>query len=812
MASVNVNGLKTNSWTKLRELHKIRLDVIFLQETKLNSPENTRDIIYRWHQISLGSSFLNPASAERSGGVGILLSHRATLLLKNCERVTSSAPTHRYIGISATLHDMPITLHSIYAPVQRGYRAPFFDALPVTFTSNEHVVGGDFNSYLDTSLDTNRYRNTTPEGARNLTIWMAQLGLRDIWRIQHPTLRTYTSPTNTARIDRILATQELASKCTTKIIGRLAGGDHSCPTATFTTAPPRIGKQRWQMPSWAAKMAAPQVRSILTRYSSLHSTSFNAQHFAAMMKDIVKTCRKVHTNATLHRSDRVARARHRWLQCHTIAVHEPTSENIRNAWEAKQQLQQITKETEELKLAMAFDSHLKHEETSSRKFFSRNRPRYVTTTIPGVQTSDGEISSEKQTIAHEHIRFWSQVFSHNGNGTETPPSAEQIKTAMEDIPIISRETRQDLDTPLSPTEIEATINRLAPYKSAGPDGLRAELFRQNSKVWSKVLAPLFEELLHTETPLPQTFTESIITLIYKKGNPNCPGNYRPISLINVIRKIMTGTINARLRIHLDAIVPYTQTGFIPGRSITENILLINDALHYARRRCPEAIVLSLDFAKAYDRVQWPFLFETLLTMGFGTRFCNAIRKIYQQRSTRLIINGELTEPFEITRGTQQGDPISPSLFILQSIPLCIALRKMDMTHGIPLTPGTTAPAAVCYADDTNIIARSPQHASELYNTAQKFCEALGARLNLDKCVAIAATGGGGNLPNGIRILENNETTQILGIPFGTSITRHQQIDRVIHKMMDKTAAWSKIGRTIKGKVTIARSILASTIW
>lgn len=135
-----------------------------------------------------------------------------------------------------------------------------------------------------------------------------------------------------------------------------------------------------------------------------------------------------------------------------------------------------------------------------------------------------------------------------------------------------------------------------------------------------------------------------------------------------------------------------------------------------------------------------------------------------------------------------------------------------MANGIPLPDGSSAPTGTFYADDSTLIARSPEHAVALYDSARMFCARSGAKIHPGKCVAIATGPAAQTLPNGIRILAPTKSTILLGIPVGTELTRAQQIEGVVCKMLQRCSAWQHIGRTLKGRVTVARSIILPTAW
>ena len=462
--------------------------------------------------------------------------------------------------------------------------------------------------------------------------------------------------------------------------------------------------------------------------------------------------------------------------------------------------------------AREFDKHFTEAERCSAFFLRRPRP-HRSMIIPGVKRQDGSTSINQSDISNAHKRYWSDIYSASSGGAESPPSTNNILTLTgTSLPKLPTHMAMKLEEEITEEDIVAQISRLPNNKAAGADGIRAELLKANPKLWARVLKPVFEKLTQEEQQLPRPLCESIIILIYKKGCPLDPCNYRPISLLSVLAKLLSGIHNARLRTTLTTIVPPEQTGFIPHRSISRNITLLQDAIFYAKRHHPSAIILSLDFQKAYDRVQWTVLKAILTELGFGPRWMSIVTAMYSERSARLSINGELSMPFELQRGVLQGDPLSPALFILHCMPLYSKLNAARQRHGIPLPHGPPAPVATFYADDTNLIAKCPNSAVCLYRIAEWFCKNSSAKQHPAKCIAIPTGPAPPTLPNGITIMNPSEHTTLLGVPMGMNVTRHQQTGNVIAKMIQRCNGWAHVGRTIEGKVTVARAMLLSTIW
>ncbi|CAA0824144.1 Unknown protein, partial [Striga hermonthica] len=164
--------------------------------------------------------------------------------------------------------------------------------------------------------------------------------------------------------------------------------------------------------------------------------------------------------------------------------------------------------------------------------------------------------------------------------------------------------------------------------------------------------------------MPESFTSTFIILIPKTSGPSFWSDYRPISLCNVTNKIISKILNSRLAPLLPHLVSPNQSGFIKDRVISDNILLaqemIHDISHANRKRTPN-LVLKLDMAKAYDRVEWSFLRKVLFWMGFPNHWINFVEACVEHCTFSVLINGRPMTFFPSTRGLRQGDPLSPSL-------------------------------------------------------------------------------------------------------------------------------------------------------
>ena len=158
-------------------------------------------------------------------------------------------------------------------------------------------------------------------------------------------------------------------------------------------------------------------------------------------------------------------------------------------------------------------------------------------------------------------------------------------------------------------------------------------------------------------PLNHTY----IALILKVKKPSDITKYRPISLCNVIYRIITKTIIDRLKQILHDIISPNQSAFIPNRLITENIIIGYKCLHKIRLRKGKkngVVALKLDISKAYNRVEWSFLEHAMYHLGFSKTWIELIMNCIFTSSFSMLINGAPKGLIQPQRGMRQGCPLS----------------------------------------------------------------------------------------------------------------------------------------------------------
>ncbi|XP_062157986.1 uncharacterized protein LOC133865579 [Alnus glutinosa] len=163
---------------------------------------------------------------------------------------------------------------------------------------------------------------------------------------------------------------------------------------------------------------------------------------------------------------------------------------------------------------------------------------------------------------------------------------------------------------------------------------------------------------------------------------------------------------------LDKIISPFQSAFVPGRLISDNILVAYEALHTMSSRMKGNKgfkAIKLNMSKAYDRVEWSFLEAMMLRLGFAVQWVQLIMRCVSSVSYAVLLNGSPFDVFSPSRGLRQGDHLSPYLFLLCAEGLSSLLSKAchdGLISGAPISARGVHLSHLLFADDSLLFCRS----------------------------------------------------------------------------------------------------------
>ncbi|GKC33644.1 putative RNA-directed DNA polymerase, eukaryota, reverse transcriptase zinc-binding domain protein [Tanacetum coccineum] len=325
-----------------------------------------------------------------------------------------------------------------------------------------------------------------------------------------------------------------------------------------------------------------------------------------------------------------------------------------------------------------------------------------------------------------------------------------------------------------------------------------------------------EEHFETSGNIANGCNPSFVVLIPKKGNPLGFSDYRPISLIGCVYKVISKLLASRLAKVIDTIIGPNQSSFIKGRQILDGCLIVNEIIRMASLEKQKLLLFKVDFKKAFDSVNWGFILDIMRQIGFRFKWRKWISSCLSLASISVLINGSPSKEFKMERGLRQGDPLSPYLFLLVvealQVTILEACRK-GVYNGVSLEYSRTNISLLQYADDALFFGEwSRLNAYNLIRVLKCFEKALGLKDNIDKSrlygvgvsrmdvEAVASSFGCeyGSLP-----------FIYLGLLVGSKMNRVAGWNVIVKRIKERLSSWKAKTLSIGGRLTLIRSILSS---
>ncbi|XP_057450751.1 uncharacterized protein LOC130742662 [Lotus japonicus] len=269
---------------------------------------------------------------------------------------------------------------------------------------------------------------------------------------------------------------------------------------------------------------------------------------------------------------------------------------------------------------------------------------------------------------------------------------------------------QLLEAAFSIDEIWEVVKNFDGNRAPGPDGFSMDFFK---KFWNLVkddLLNIFNDFYHSGR-IVKGLNSTFIALIPKGGQQEEISDYRPISLIGSVYKLLAKVLSVRLSLVLPGLLSQNQFAFTAGRQIADCSLIASEIVHSMSSRPEGGLLFKIDFAKAYDSVEWGFLLELLHEMGFGGRWIRWMQSCVSTASLAVLVNGSPSEFFTIQKGLRQGDPLSPLLFNIVANGMSCMLNQLlegDIPCGVEVASRLRI-NHLQFADDSLFFTDCDQH-------------------------------------------------------------------------------------------------------
>lgn len=368
---------------------------------------------------------------------------------------------------------------------------------------------------------------------------------------------------------------------------------------------------------------------------------------------------------------------------------------------------------------------------SQVKYQKRKREQSGTFTHPdgSAAAATAMVNHLKQVYNGEHL-----------NGNNTP-----IDFSSDTLPHTDALPGGDTDM-FSADHIEFYIKLLPQRKAPGVDHLRAEMLRPIKTQLAAILS-LFFQLCWAWGEVPSQLRHAQVFPIFKKGDPTSPGNYRPISLTSIIRKLLEMVIQSALKRYSPKL-DVAQGGFRTRRSALDQALCLHDLIqdYYNQHSCHYPIIAFLDIKAAYDTVDRNIIWKALRLSGTPLPLLGLLQHLFNSVTISVLIGNHTSSSFSPSTGVLQGSVLSPLLYsiYINNLPSMLRAYASPTTTTVAVPADTNDPTStttnvpinsLLFADDVAIFG-SKQEVKLMLEAAARHSLTLGYRWNPLKCAVL----------------------------------------------------------------------------
>ena len=494
----------------------------------------------------------------------------------------------------------------------------------------------------------------------------------------------------------------------------------------------------------------------------------------------------------------------------SVAEKAETLDNFQHIENLKTQLTKTREEKHKGHMVRSRVQWLQSGEKPTQFFCSLERKNFIDKTIRKISLDNGEVLTDQSKILSQIKEFYSVLFRNKDSDLQDVDLSEVIKN--DGVIRLTKTQAMSLEGPVTLSELGNALKSMKSNKTPGIDGFPSEFFKV---FWCKLkyLTLRAFNLCYKKGILSVTLRQSIINCIPKGDKPRqYLKNWRPISLLCVLYKLLSTVIANRLKGVLDHIISKSQSGFIQGRNICEVTRLIYDIMNYTENNKIDGLLMLIDFEKAFDSISWLFLYKVLDYLGFTPGYVQWIKLLNKDIRATVIQAGVKSDYIKIERGCKQGDPIAAYLFILCAQILTYLIEQNQDIKGILIDKEIR----LCqFADDTTLILDgSEKSLKAALNTIEIFGSFSGLKMNTSKTkvVWIGRKKHSKDKLNVSSKLDWGTTSfTLLGILFSSDLEKMPTLNYI--KAMEKSKIlinnWSKRLLTPLGKITVLKTFIIS---
>ena len=747
---------------------------------------------------------------------GLSNSRGVCILIKDLSQITITRQYRddygRLLVLDTDVSNTKITFINVYGPNIDD--SPFFDNISQilgNFDCESIVWGGDFNCVLDLNLDKKGGRHVTHgNSVKCIYDIMDEYNLVDVWRFQNPNLSRFTWHLGDAfcRLDFFLISNNLVvqtEKCT---ISPGFKTDHSAICLYLTPVNEIRGRGFWKFNTSLLndKIFVELIRNCIAENKLHYSNSLDPNTFWDFLKcqmrslSIYYSINKAKEHKTYEKN-----LIEKLNKLEESYDNHPSDSLLDMIKQCKEDLELLYQRKTDGAIIRSKSNWIEKGEKSTRYFLNLEKRNQRQKLITKIYNEKGEMVEGTKPIIHTIKEYYESMFC----SCDLPVVCfdDILPQECETYKLSVNESNQ-CEGLITMKELMDTLKTMKNNKTPGTDGFPCEFYKFFFKDLGEILLQSFNFSFQSgKMSLEQR--RAIINLIPKKSQDLLYlKNWRPISVLNTDYKLLTKCLAQRLKKVLDEIISSDQTGFIKGRYIGENIRIALDMIDYTNFNNTPGFMLLADIEKAFDKLEWSYMFQVLKFFNFGESFMKWIRVIYTDIYSCVINNGHASEFFNITRGIRQGCPLSPLLFVICHELMSITIKGDPDIQGIMINDVEIKISM--YADDTTFYVNDVKSLTRIVHILDNLKAYSGLYINRNKSEIIALGYYKAHPPdiNIAGLKYSNGPFNLLGIQFTYDVKDFCKLNYVpkLEKLKRTLKVWSQRDLTPLGKITIVKCL------
>ena len=706
-------------------------------------------------------------------------------------------------------YDVKVTIVALYAPNQDV--PSFFEQIRnlLKDRSEHKILVGDYNLVLNVELDReNTYCNNN-KSKEIIQDMMEQFCLKDVWRIQHGVKREFSwrkkgsTPLKASRIDFGLVSAGLDQKVEVTQYITSIFTDHRAFYMCVDIEPLERGPGYWKLNSLLLKKQDYVLQINKEIETTLQTTVGQAPKVRwenlklRIKKKSVEYSRKQGSEEKLIISQ----------LCEKIDEYEsrlPLDKDEDLILEAtKAELEDKTLERIQGVMFRSKAKWYEEGEKNTKYFYSLEKSRYNSKTCYKLITEDGQEVKIQSEIIKEQEKFYKKLYSEDDDVSFSMQNTFGVK--------VSEDIKQQQELDITQEELELAIKGMNNNKTPGSDGIPVDFYKV---FWVKLKDAYYDMVKESyeNLSLHQTARQGILNLIPKADkDTRYIKNLRPITLLNTDYKIIEKAVANKMLPALEQIIHTDQRGFMKDRRISVNIRKMLDIMYQAEKEDLEAVILSLDFVKCFDKCSFTILHGSLDFFGFGKVVKEWTKILYKDFSVRIQNNGNFSDSIDIKKGVHQGGCCSSVYFLVIAEILALSLRANEDIDGITIKNIRNLLSQ--FADDMDVGTMCNEKSiKQIFEELEKFRLQSGFVVSYDKTTLYrigSLRHSDAQLYDISQVKWSNKDISVLGVKIAHENIVEKNFEILIEKTKRILESWYNRGLSLIGKVQVVNTLVAS---